>query len=86
MEEIEAHQQSCFRGLRRYQLGEYFGMWVLSFYQEMVALDCIDSKAVTATAAKTYAESMSISQAEKEKSGESEVEDKMLANSYLIRC
>lgn len=37
MENKEGKQQSCLRGLRRYQLGDDFSMWSLNFYQEMVA-------------------------------------------------
>lgn len=95
MENIEeAGRQSCPRWLRHYQSGEYFSMWSLTFYQEMVVTGLYRyypyesrSKGITALA---YERSAKIRATGSEESNaiisQKETGDKMLAHSYLIRC
>ena len=91
-EERENH--SCLRGLRRYKLGEDFSKWVLNFYQEMVEKKLHSyfpyddrSKLIAKLATDKLAKIKETgTEAEKAKSAESELEQRMLADSYLIRC
>ena len=69
-------------------------MWRLNFYQEMVAIKLhryfpydSDSKSLTAIAEKKLAKiKMDGTSAEKERVIDKDLEDRMLAKSYLVRC
>lgn len=91
---IDLQDHYCIRGLRRYNLGEGFGKWVLNFYQEMVARKLhryfsydTRSKAIASIASKKLEViTEKGEEADIAKSDEELLENRMMANSYIIRC
>lgn len=89
----ESGQKLCLRGLRRYQLGEDFDMWMLNVYQEMVANKLhsyvpydTESKSITTLASETL-DKIIKDRTENEKTQEEATElEEIMINSYSIRC